>query len=189
MINAKIYTDTISANATIRRLYSGALFKIISSTGALNVRTDLVDLSSLVSGQGFQDAPYQFLELKDASGASNTVRYVVATEGFLDGITGSMQITQNVPVRSGSFANTAATVTNASAQLVAANSARTYLLIQNKDASGNIFVNFGSAAATVANGIKIGPGGNFEMSQNQSTQDLQCIGDMASNTNILVVEG
>ena len=189
MINAAIYTETILAGSTSRRLFSGAFFKIISATGALNVRTSTVILNGLVSGQGFEKAPFDFLELTDASGAANTVRYTVATEGFLDGITGSMQITSMVPVRSVSFASTAKTVTNASTQLVAGNTARAYLLIQNKDPAGIVYVNFGAGAATAANGIKIQPGGAYEMSEVQSTQAIQAIGDIASNANVLVVEG
>lgn len=188
MINATIYTDTITAGATIRRLFQGAFFKIISATGAINVRTDLVNLTNLVAGQGFEKAPFTALELTDASGASNTVRYIVATEGFLDGITGAMQITSMVPPVSSSFANSAKTVTNASAQLVAANTARKYLLIQNNDTVGNIFVQFGSAAG-LTTGVKIAPGGAYEMSDVQSTQAIYAIGSIASNANVVVVEG
>jgi hypothetical protein len=140
-------------------------------------------------GQGFEKQPYARLEITDASGASNTVRYVIADEGFIAGLSGNMTISSIVPVQSSSFANTAKTVTNASAQLIAANTARKYLLIQNKDAVGNIFVSFGSGAATTANGIKISPGGAYELAQNMSTQELRAIGDIASNTNVLVVEG
>lgn len=189
MINAAIYTETIAGNSTSRRLFSGSQFKIISATGALNVRTDVVRLDGLVSGQGFESAPFQFLELTDASGAANTVRYVVSTEGFIDGITGAMQVTQMVPTRSVSYANTLKTVANASGQLIASNTSRTYLLIQNKDAAGNVYLNFGAGAATVANGIRIQPGGVYELNANISTQAIQAIGDIASNTNVLVVEG
>ncbi len=188
MINAAIYTETIAAGQTSRRLFSGAYFKIISATGALNVRTDVVNLTALVSGQGFEKAPFTFLELTDASGASNTIRYTVATEGFLDGITGAMQITSQVPVQSGSFANSQKTVTNASAILVAANSARKYLLIQNQHATGNLYLQFGGAAS-IGPAIKVSPGGNYELNAVQSTQAIHAIGDVASNAAVVVVEG
>ena len=189
MINGEFYTDTLTAGQTLPRLFSGAYFKIISSTGAVDVRTDVVRLAGLVAGQGFEKSPFTRIEIKDASGASNTIRYVIATEGFLDGITGAMQITQNVPVRSGSFANTAKTVTNASAQLIAANASRTYLMVQNRDASGSIYLNWGAGAATTTNGVLIGPGGAYEMSEAQSTPAMQAIGSIASNANVLVTEG
>lgn len=188
-MQAKIYSITLGANSYQRLLFKGEMFKIISATGAMNVRTDRARLDGLVAGQGMQENPFDWLEIQDASGASNTIKLLISSDGFIDGITGAMQITQTVPVRSGSFANTAKTVTNASAQLVAANSARTYLLIQNKDTSGNIYLNWGAAAATTANGIKIGPGGNYELTGAISTQALQAIGDIASNANVVAVEG
>ena len=149
------------------------------------------------AGQGFEKIPFDRLEITDASGASNTIKYVVATEGFLDGLTGAMTITAMPNVTIGTnkqtiataLANTAKTVTNASAQLIAANAARQYLLIQNKDTSGSIYINFGAGAATVANGAQIGPGGAYEMSDVQSSQAIQAIGSLASNANVVVIEG
>ena len=49
-----------------------------------------------------------------------------------------------------------------SEQIVPANPLRTYLLIQNKDAGADMFVNFGQKA-TLFNGIIIIPRGNFEL--------------------------
>lgn len=188
MINATIYTDTLTAGNTLRKLVSGAFFKIISSTGQLNVRTDVVMLNGLVSGQGFEKAAYTFLELTDASGAVNTIRYIVATEGFLDGITGSMQITSQVPIVSASFAVTAPALTTASTQMVAANSARKYLLVQNNDSTASAYLNFGAAAVVGPASIKIGPGGVYEMSDVQTTQAINFIGSSASAL-ITVVQG
>lgn len=189
MLEAQIYTITLGSGVTQRLLYKGTMFKIISATGAVNVRTDSARLTGLVSGQGMEENPFNWLEVTDASAATNTIKLLISTDGFLDGLTGAMQITQTVPVRSASFANTAKTVTSTSAQLIAANSTRTYLLIQNKDTSGTIYLNWGASAATTANGVKIGPGGAYELSDVQSTQAMQAIGDIASNSNVLVVEG
>lgn len=188
-LNATIYTDTLSSGQVFPRQFIGAYFKIISATGPVDIKANGVNLKGLTAGQGFEKIPFDRLEITDASGASNTIKYIIATEGFLDGLTGAMQITQIVPVQSGSFANTAKTVTNASAQLIAGNTSRKYLLIQNKDSSGSIYLNWGAGVATAGNGILIGPGGALEMSEAQSTLALQAIGSIASNANILVVEG
>lgn len=188
-LSATIYTDTLTAGQVLPRQFNGAFFKIISSTGPVDIKTSNVNLKGLTAGQGFEKIPFDRVEITDASGASNTIRYIVASEGFLDGLTGSMQITQTVPPRSSSFANTAKTVTNVSAQLVAGNTSRTYLLVQNRDTSGSIYLNFGAGPATTANGVLIGPGGAYEMCDAQSTQAIQAIGSIASNANILVVEG
>lgn len=189
MLQATIYTDTIAANAVLPRLFTGAYFNILSSTGPINVRTDEVNLKGLTAGQGFEKQPFKRIELTDASGATNTITYVIADEGFIAGLTGNMTISSIVPVQSGSFVNAQATVTNASAQIVAANTARKYLAIQNNDAVGIVYIGFGAAAVTSLNGIKIAPGGNFELNTVQSTQAIRAIGSIASNTNVVVVEG
>jgi hypothetical protein len=89
----------------------------------------------------------------------------------------------------GAFSNTEKTVTNASAQLSADNAARRYLLIQNKDTAGAIYINFGALAATLANGVKVPAGGSYELQGYCSMDAIQAIGDIGSNANILIVEG
>jgi hypothetical protein len=187
-VNSQFYDIQLSANQTYRQLTSGTMFKVVSATGPLNIRNEVANMKGMVSGQGMQSNAFTFLEVTDASGAANTVRLLVSGDGFIDGITGTMVITQTVPVRSSSFANTLNTVSNAGGLLLAANMARAYLLIQNKDPAGNLYIAFG-AAATLANGIKIQPGGVFEMSDVQSTQAIYAISDIASNTNVLTVQG
>lgn len=188
MLQATIYEETIAGGLVSTRLFSGAYFNILSATGPIDVRTDKVNLKGLTAGQGFEKQPFQRLEITDASGASNVIRYVIADEGFIAGLTGNMTISSIVPVQSGSFANTDNTVTNASGILVAANTARKYLMVQNNSATGTIYLVFG-ATATAALGIAISPGGNYEMNGAQSTQAIHAIGDIASNPDVLVVEG
>jgi hypothetical protein len=88
----------------------------------------------------------------------------------------------------GAFTQAQATVTNASAQLLAAR-ARRYLLIQNNDASGAIYVTLDGTAATAAKGVKIAPGGALELNGLYlPTGAVLAIGSIASNANIVVVE-
>lgn len=188
MTTATIYTDTISANSTLQKLVTGSYFKILSATGPVNFVCPGAKLTNLIAGQGLEKKSFDRFELTDASGASNTVRFVIADDGFLDGIQGAITVGQNTTANSSSYTNAAATVTNASASLIAANAARKYLLIQNKDVSGSIYINFG-AAATVANGVKIAPGGSYESDAIVSTQQIFAIGDIASNANIVTVQG
>lgn len=100
----------------------------------------------------------------------------------------TVEIAQNVPARS-EFSSAAKTVTSASAQLVAAKPDRKYLLIQNNHPSGAIYLKFGTGAATAANGVKVVPGGFFEMASCVTTGEMSAVGDIASNAAIVVVEG
>ena len=89
----------------------------------------------------------------------------------------------------GAFAHQGHTVTNASGQLLAANPGRRYLLIQNNDASGDVFVTTDGTDATTATGVKIGPGGSWEIAGYVPTGAVKAIGSLASNSNVITVEG
>lgn len=96
----------------------------------------------------------------------------------------------NIPAVSGaSVSHSQKTVTNASGQHVAGNATRRYLLIQNNDATGNIWVRIDGTAATTATGVKIPPGGSWEITGWLSENPVTMIGDIASNANVVVVEG
>ena len=107
---------------------------------------------------------------------------------FIPGVNANIVLNSTVPPRF-TAANTQKTVTNASAQLVAANTSRNYLLVQNKDLAGDVYVTFGSGAATTAAGVKIAAGGSFELNSNVITSEVRAIGSIASNANVVVVEG
>lgn len=89
----------------------------------------------------------------------------------------------------GAATQAAATVTTTSAQLLATKADRRFLLIQNKDAAGNIWLNFAGAAATQANGVRLGAGDSLSLESWVPTGAIFAIGDIASNANIVTVEG
>jgi hypothetical protein len=188
MLQATIYEETIGAGLVSARLFSGAYFNILSATGPIDIRTDKVNLKGLTAGQGFEKQPFTRLELTDASGASNVIRYVIADEGFLAGLTGNMTISSIVPVQSGSFAVTAPALTTGSTVAIAANTARKYLMIENNDPAAFAYINFGAPAVVGAAAVRIGPGENYEMNTVQSTQAIHWIGSAASAL-MTVVQG
>jgi len=189
MLPTKIYTFTLTAGQTYNLLVQGEYFKLTSTTGAVDVLADFGRLEGMLTGQGLEKTPFNKLTFVNTSGASNTIKVLIGDENFIDAFTGNMTIVANKVPTSGSFANVQKTVTNASTQLLAGNANRQYLLIQNRDPSGSIYINFGAGAATVANGIMITAGGAFELDGCVSTQAIQAIGSIASNANVLAVEG
>lgn len=184
----KIYPLTIAAGSVFRLLVSGEYFKIMSSTAAVTVRAEWGTLADITAGQGLQDAPFSHLIIENNTAGPVDLRILIGDPNFVDGLSGAVDVKSSVPARSSAFTNTQNTVTNASAQLVAANSQRNYLLIQNNHASANVFVVFGAAATTAA-GVKVIPGGAYELAGAVSTQAVFAIGDAASNTAVIVVEG
>lgn len=191
---SKKYTFTIAGNGVYRLQVAGDYFKILAATGLVRVRGKFGELTSLVVGQGLEEADFDDLFFTDESGASNTITVFVGDRNFIDGLTGNVGISGTVntavvaqKVASGAATNTQVTVTNASTTIDAANANRQYLLIQNKDATGIVYLNFG-AAATVANGIQINPGGSWESGSFVPTGSVQAIGSIANNPNVVIVE-
>lgn len=191
-----IYTFDLAANGPYRLLVAGEYFKILSATGPVDVQSDFGRLNSLVTGQGLAKNPFSSLYFTDVSGAPNTLRVLVGDSDFIDGVTGDVNV-QNFPAvqsvnvlnNQGAFTQAQKTVTNASTQMLAANAARRYLLIQNNDATGIIYVNLTGAAATALNGVKLGPGASLEIHTYTPTAAITAIGSLATQSNVIAVEG
>jgi hypothetical protein len=204
MLPTTIYTIALPANGVLRLPLQGEYFKILQATGNVKVLADWGTLDSLTAGQGLEKSPFNYLEFTDKTGAPNTIKFLVGDRNFIDGLTGNVVVTSgnitvggtvavsNFPAtsapsvpQSGNFGAYGSSIGNSSGLVANANGARQYLLIQNRDGAGNIYLTFG-VAATVATGIKIPPGGSYEPTGIVTTQAIYGIGDIASNTNVLV---
>lgn len=191
-----LQTVTLTAGQTVEFKELANFFRVLAASAAVDVRffkAGRVIADAIGVGAGYaerwRDEEFDAVTIYSAS--AQDVQFVIrrGNEVFFDAPpTGAVNVTSMVPPRSGPT-QAAATVTNASASLVAAKANRSYLLIQNKDAAGNIWLNLAGAAATQANGVKIPPGGSLELNCNMLTAQIFAIGDIASNANIVVVEG
>lgn len=171
----------------------GSLVRIIDCTAA-------VDLQLTRSGIPFAEAKSMLagLKVRDQRGFSGvrvingatpqTVKIFIA-DGDVDydrpQVSGSIAIAG----QQGAFTQAQKTVTNASAQLLAANAARRYLLVQNNDAAGDIYITLDGTAATTAKGIKIPAGGSYECQGYCPSGEIFAIGSIANNANVVAVEG
>lgn len=189
MLPTNIYRFTVAANGLYRLTVAGEYFKILSSTADVEVTADFGRLGPIRTGQGLEKTPFKYLNFRDLSGAGNALVIVIGDENFVDGISGAAEVTRNVVPKSPNFSSTAKTVANASAGLVAANLARQYLLIQNNHASASLFLGFGAGPALLTGGLRVVPGGFAEFSSCVPTSAIHAIGDIASNTAVVVVEG
>ena len=95
----------------------------------------------------------------------------------------------NVTNTGGAFTQAQKTVTNASGALLAAKATRRYLLIQNNDSAGVVYVTLDGSTATTSNGIKVDAGGSYECQGYVPTGAINAIGSIASNANVVAVEG
>lgn len=192
------YVQTFTGPSTWELNVPGKFFTVLGSSSAVNVRLyakgqllDLGEVRALGAGLeigGMAEGVYFDRVQIDATAADTITIGIGNGQSRYNRGASNVTMIQNraaqmVPV------NTAKTVTSASGQLLAANANRQYLLIQNKDPSGILYVNFGAGAATAANGVQIAPGGSYELDAVVPTTAVQCIGSIASNANVLVVEG
>ena len=119
---------------------------------------------------------------------SATTQAIKIAVGFGDGgynrTTGSVQIIGQADT----MTQTAPPVTNASGLLLAANASRRLLIVQNNDTVGNVFLNLAGAAATVAGGLQIAPGGSLILDTHLPASAIYAIGDIVSNTKVVVIE-
>lgn len=183
----QVYDFNLAAGGAQTILAGGAYLRILTASGAVDVSVEgKGTMPNLLAGQGFKDLPFNRLVLRDKSGAPNTGTILVASSEFVDNrLFGSFTISN----WNGAFSQNQKTVTNASTQLLAANSARRYLLIQNNDISGDIYVTLDGTVATTAKGIRIPAGASYECQGYVPTGELRAIGSIASNSNVVAVEG
>lgn len=191
------FVQTFTGPATWELNIPGKFFTVLGSTNACNVRLydkgrllDLGEIKALGAGLevgGMAEGVY-FDRVQIDATASDTITIGIGNgqsrynRGASNVTMIQNRVAQMAPV------NTPKTVTNASAQMLPANANRQYLLIQNRDPSGILYVNFGAGAATTANGVQIAPGGSYELDLVVPTTAVQCIGSIANNPNVLIVE-
>jgi len=193
------YDLTFTGAGTVEMNVPGKYFALLACNNAVTVRfflggkrLDLGEISNVLSGLectlgdiGDIAPAFDRVQIQTAGADTVTIGIGNGQSRYNRGGQSSVTIT-NV---NGPFSQAVATVTTAAAALAAAAPTRRYLLVQNKDAAGSIWLNFGGAAATQANGIKIPPGGAYECQGFAPTGSISALGDIASNANIIVVQG
>lgn len=175
----------------------GGYFRLLSTVNAVDVVFYLKGQEvgrALQMQAGLAADGIAFDRVDITTGGAETVKFIVSDSPIrYDRMTGDFVVSGSVGV-SGitnqvTPTNTQKTVTSASAQLIAANAARRFLIVQNKDAAGRIWLYFGAAAATKANGLLLEPGAGIELNDCVPTTEIRAIGDAASNPNVVVMEG
>lgn len=177
---------------------SGQFFRLISNVSPVDVEFYLRGQKigeALQMDSGFYSDGMSFDRVDVTTGALEVVKFGVTDRRMgYDRSAGSVVITGGTVSVAGitnqaAPGNTQKTVTNASAQLLAVNAARRFLMVQNKDSSGRIWLYFGAAAATQSNGLMLEPGEELVLNDCVPTVEIRAIGDAASNANVVVIEG
>lgn len=98
---AQIYDFTLAAGASVEILAEGSYYRILSATGALEVKRDGGSrLAPLYPGQGERDE-FKRITIRDLSGAANSGFIIVADGSFIDDrITGEVSVIDGEKTRS-----------------------------------------------------------------------------------------
>lgn len=189
-------TMTLTANQRVEFNEDADFFRLMQAVGPVTVEyyrngAEVAEGTNVLAGYAEQfvdTGGFDKFAITNVYGATQSITFATRLGNVVSYDTppnGNVIITNT----GGAFTQAQATVTNASGQLAAANPARRFLLVQNNDASGNVYVTVDGSAATTAKGILLPPGGSMEISNFVPTGQVNAIGSIASNANVIVVEG
>ena len=194
------FQQTFAAAATWELYVPGKYFTTLECSLAVNVRfykggtlLDSGDIRGLLAGLEctlgeIDDTEPAFDRVQIDVQAGDTVKIGIGNgQSRYNRGNASVSVVQNKVAQTAAFDNQNKSVGTGSAQLLAANPNRQYLLIQNNDPANEIYIAFGKAATTTA-GVRIIPGGNFMLDCCVPTQEIRAIATVA-NTKIVTVEG
>jgi hypothetical protein len=141
-------------------------------------------------GAGFiAKVPFTQLLIENKTAqAGKVLRIVYGTDvDFTAGVNATIAISDQPPVR---FTGTSQqhTATTTSSQLVPANAARKFIMVQNKDASLDIYLGFG-VTATTANGFVLKAGASMTLDAAVCTNAINTICPAGTNANIVHLWG
>ena len=189
-----LITGIISAGETKEFRERCSYFRILSSSGTS------VDLVFLRNGSVVGDAigispgysekwdnPIDSVRI--TAQATQTIKFVmrIGSEVNYDVPPGGTLV---FPSTQGPYTQTAPAIALTSTSILAANTGRKKIEIQNNDPSTTIWVNFAGVAAVAAPpSVKIGPGGSYTEADYPPTGQIFAIAVTTANPLITVIEG
>ncbi len=186
-------TTTLTAGQRLEFYERADFFRLMAATGAIDVQyykngALIAEGDNVTVGyaERFLNDQFDRVAITSATAQTITVATRLGNEVWYDTPPNGQVTVTNV---SGAFVNAQKTVTSSSTTMQAANALRRYLLIQNNDATGDIYVRLDGTAATLTTGVKIPAGGSYELAGFVPTGAITAIGSIASNANIVTVEG
>ncbi len=171
----------------------GAYFRILSGL-ALDINfmrnNAFIGENAVAVDAGYFSQPqggFDRLDIKSASAQTIKIAVSMGQGGYDIPPTGLVTIS-NV---NGGFTQAQATVTNLNMVMIAANTARRYLLIQNNDLASALRVAVDGTAATATRGIRVAPGGSIEFASFCPTGGINVMTETAGSgaSNIDYVQG
>ncbi|AVO42727.1 hypothetical protein [Simplicispira suum] len=193
------YSQTFATAKTWELNVSGNYFTTLECTLPVNVRffkggklLDLGEIKGLLAGLEVtlgdigKEAAFDRVQIDVQAG--DTVKIGIGNgQARYNRGQASVTVTQNTQTKI-NVTTLNPQVPSYSTMLIAANQNRNYLIIQNNSNSGTIWLRF-QFNVTKKLGIRIPPGGNFEMNGPICIQAVYALGDIPANDDVVLVEG
>lgn len=187
--------EAIQAGATVKFNIPGRNFRLIETTGPVNVTfyrrgAEIAESFQVEAGysEKWEQDSEGFEQVEFYSATAQTIKFAVRMESSVsyDRAVGNVAVTN----MAGAFSFFSPTIGTASSTVRPAKSDRRYLLIQNKSASVTMYVHLGGVNASIGNGLKIVPGGSAEFASFVPTGDVRVVSDVAASPgDCCVIEG
>lgn len=184
---------TINAGQRLEFYEQGDFFRLMQAEAPVTVEyfsmeKRVIEAEDVQEGYAEKFERNQFERIAITSAVTQAIQFVIRDGNTVEydaPPTGAVTVKNT----GGNFNHTEETVTTSSTTMLPANPFRRYLMIQNNHATGIVYLNLSGEAATVTNGIKIHPGGSYECQGFCPLGAITAIGSIASNPNVLAVEG
>ena len=168
-------------------------FRLLSANNPVKIEyyrngAEISEADGVTTGyaEKFNDSGFDRVRITSAT--AQTVSFItrMGSEVFFDAPpTGDVKITG----KTGPISQYTRTVGMVSIPIINALVPNRYIFIQNKSASGSIYLSFTGNDATVADGFRLGPGESMEFSDFIPVTGVNAIGDIPSNSEVIVMWG
>lgn len=182
--NLQIRDYDVTAGVPFQLAIPATFFQLMDAAGTVDIEvirehSVIGNAAGVSEGFSFGGADEELFHAVNITSATTQTLKICLSRGSAD----LRQIVGNVTIndQQGTHTQTAATVTNASGLILAANATRRFLMVQNHDTAANMWLATDGAAA-VADGscIKIGPGATLILDAYPPTGALYAISDAAT---------
>lgn len=186
---------TMTAGQRLEFYERGDFFRLMEATAPLTVdyylnSKELAEAANVGVGYAERFMDEGFDKIAITSSADQTISFAtrLGNEVWYDTPPNGQVTVTNT---SGVFTTNQRTITTTPATIFSNSTARRYLLIQNNDTNGIVYVRFGGALGSfsVASSIQIPPGGSLELQGFVHSGSIHMAGSIASNANVVTVEG
>jgi len=146
--------------------------------------------ATIEEGDALNLKPFTRLRVSHSDAAEQTLTLLIGNGTSADSskVGGSLAVA-SMPATAEAMTQAAPVVGVASVQILAANPARRFLMVQNNDPAADVYVNVAGAAASAATGVKLAPGASVVLDVCTPSAAIFAIASAVMTGALVVVEG